>query len=92
MRVMMATKEQMEERKMRARWKRDALRKIEAAVFLLNDAMSDLELVYKEPGYYVEDSNNFNVMKGPSHSERGEALFNNVIKHFPVRNCSGGGW
>ncbi len=47
-----------------------------------------------EANLYIEDSNNANLMKGPSHddSRNAMALHDNVVAHEYIYNTSGGGW
>ena len=68
--------------------------KINRAVKALNDAKEELQS--ENPGHYInwylEDSNNLNLMEGHSHDEQGRDQQDRVIEHFILDSSSGGGW
>jgi ferric iron reductase protein FhuF len=69
--------------------------KIQRALKSLNDVRKEIQMQNQgcDINWFLEDSNNLNLMDGDSHSEqRGEALYENVIYCFTLNNSSGGGW
>ena len=73
------------------------LKKIKAAIKSLNDVRQELQ--DENPDFninwYLEDSNNLNLMECSSHNMelwKGEAMQDGIIKCFILNNSSGGGW
>ncbi len=61
----------------------------------LNQLMIEITEYNPEAEIYVEDSWNFNLMKGPTHDENDRNLrpmHENVVAHETVFRSSGGGW
>ena len=60
----------------------------------LDELMEDITEYCPEANLYIEDSNNFNLMKGPTHDDTRDchALQENVASHAFVRPSGGGGW
>ncbi|MFA5071089.1 MAG: hypothetical protein WC511_01810 [Candidatus Pacearchaeota archaeon] len=68
------------------------LRQIEKHIAGLNKAMEELRKIYPKANYYLEDSDNFNVMIGDTHDEKDKPLHENVLKLFFLHYSGGGGW
>lgn len=67
-------------------------RKIEKAINSLNEVMEELTASMPEAQYYLEDCANFYVMKGKTHDNNNEPIFDNVIYSLQLHGSSGGGW
>jgi len=69
--------------------------KIKRAVKALNDARDEIQTDSDQNiNWYLEDSNNLNLMCGPTHTEDivMKPLHENVMFCFNLKNSSGGGW
>lgn len=69
-------------------------KKIGRAIKALNEVMEEVRLKYEDANYYIEDSDNFNVMSGSSHTEdsRMDPLEDNVMEHYFLWHSGGGAW
>lgn len=73
------------------------LKKIKAAIKSLNDVRQELqdENPDFDINWYLEDSNNLNLMECNSHnmgSWRGEPMQGGIMHTFYLHKSSGGGW
>lgn len=60
----------------------------------MNQLMLKITAYNPAANLYIEDSNNMNLMKGPTHTEDRamRPLHSNVVAHENVHNTGGGGW
>ena len=70
--------------------------KIKRAIKALNDVRAELarENPDNDVNWYLEDSDNLNLMGNPSHTEDHNmtSLYDNVIECYSLDSASGGGW
>jgi hypothetical protein len=66
--------------------------RILAAVDELNAVRAEIEKKIPGVNWYLEDSDNLNLMSGHSHSDSGEPLHENVIQLYSLDRSGGGGW
>ena len=70
-------------------------RKITRAVKALNDVRQEIQSENPDINinWYLEDSDNLNLMGGETHSfDMEDSLQENVIELFWLHNATGGGW
>jgi hypothetical protein len=72
-------------------------RKIKNAVKALNDVRAELQKENPDThiNWYLESSDNLNLMDGDSHDTSfndGNQLYDNVIELYDLKCASGGGW
>lgn len=70
------------------------VKKFKSLTKSLDKLMREICRYNPEANLYVEDSWNFNLMKGPTHDDRynQKALHENVVASELVYKSSGGGW
>jgi hypothetical protein len=72
-------------------------RKIKRAIKALNDVRAELASANPDNhiSWYLEGSDNLNLMSGDSHdmsNDQGGQNYDNVIATYDLDNASGGGW
>lgn len=68
--------------------------KLSRAVKALNDVRSEIQLENPDSyiNWYLEDSNNLNLMEDDPHDDRLQPRRDRVIELFEFEQASGGGW
>ncbi len=58
----------------------------------LNDLIADVRKSYPKANYYIEDSNNFNLLSDESHDENGKSRQDRILVFQTLHHAGGGGW
>jgi hypothetical protein len=66
--------------------------RIIAAVAELNAVRLEIQTKIPAVNWYLEDSDNLNLMSGDSHNDKGTPQHQNVIQLYKLDRASGGGW
>lgn len=71
-----------------------AMKSIERSIKNINKQVDILRKEYPECNIYVENGENFNIMKGDSHTNdsAGFAVHENIIDCFTLNHADCGGW
>ncbi len=72
--------------------KPEHIKQFESLTDELDKLMIEIAEYNKDAILYIEDSDNFNLMKGESHDVNGRPIFDNVVCHAFVSSSTGGAW